>query len=424
MIQVNIALEIFALAITTLLLFCCVLELVRKKDTGTVLFTAMLGVNAVVLVSDIVTWVFAGREDLTTPLYVANFLVYSLGYVLTALYTAYIVHYIRRKAKVWTPVVPVIAALCGIAVLLVALSLYNHMYFSFTDGIYVRGPLYWLSQVYPIALIVINIVIILLHEKSLGLHDTCAMLSYCLLPVIAMIIQLRVYGITLLYIATTLSLMIVYVMVHIEQGRRLEVQTRELTQANVAIMLSQIQPHFLYNSLSVIKELCRSDPALAEQVVMDFSNYLRGNLDSLSSKKPVLFTDELEHTRTFLELERLQYGDMLEVVYDIRETAFLLPTLSLQPLAENAVKYGMKERDRLTVTISSFREGEDYIVTVADDGAGFDPAAPLSPDRSHVGIANVKERLALQSNGRLEIESVKGHGTTVRLVIPSDRGTS
>lgn len=206
-----------------------------------------------------------------------------------------------------------------------------------------------------------------------------------------------------------------------------KMQENALKQSDVSIMLSQIQPHFLYNSLSAIRELCIEDPQMARKALEDFSAFLRGNMDSLRSTVPVPFARELEHVRHYLYLEQIRFGDDLKIEYDIQEEDFFLPTLTIQPIVENAVKYGVgNKEDGGTVCIETRREKNHIIITVRDDGIGFDvdeiDQIPVQKDgRTHIGLSNVKKRLETMVNARMTIHSRKESGTVVQIILDSDR---
>lgn len=196
----------------------------------------------------------------------------------------------------------------------------------------------------------------------------------------------------------------------------------ELYEAKVSLMVSQIQPHFLYNSLTSIAMMCTKDPKLAKTATINFADYLRGNMNSLKEKKPVPFNRELEHLKKYLMLEQMRFGDMLNIEYDIQCTDFSLPQLSVQPLVENAVKHGvgMKE-DGGTVTIATRETDDAYEVIISDDGVGFDTSDPPKDDgRSHVGMENVKHRLKDMCNADVIIESEIGKGTVSTIRIPKE----
>lgn len=203
----------------------------------------------------------------------------------------------------------------------------------------------------------------------------------------------------------------------VQRTRQLE---RELEQANMAVMISQIQPHFLYNALNTIKSLIRRNPKAAEEAVIDFSYYLRGNMDSLSHAEPIPFRTELEHIHHYCKIELLRFPDKLHLEYDIETDAFNVPPLSIQPLVENAIKHGVTKRpEGGTVNIHAYEDAENYIVSVEDDGVGFDPTVVLKKDgRSHVGLPNTCYRLESMLHAKVDIKSKIGIGTTVTVRIP------
>lgn len=205
-----------------------------------------------------------------------------------------------------------------------------------------------------------------------------------------------------------------------ENEKRMLALESELSQSRTAVMLSQIQPHFLYNALNTIMNLCYTSPDAAGKAVASFAKYLRGNLDSLSSRELIPFAQELEHLKNYLLLEQLRFPDV-RIVYDLRAGPFLLPPLSLQPLVENAIRHGVTKRESGgTVTIATAEDRGAWTVTVRDDGVGFDPAALPADGRSHVGISNTRERIAVLCGGTLTLESAPGQGAVATLTIPKE----
>lgn len=208
----------------------------------------------------------------------------------------------------------------------------------------------------------------------------------------------------------------------IAERNRLQV---ELQNSHISIMLSQIQPHFLYNTLNTIHYLCGKDAVTAQSAVSSFSDYLRNNLDSIDCNELILFDKELQHIQTYLELEKIRFGEELEIVYDIQTTSFLLPILTVQPLVENAVKHGTsKKRGGGSVTIST-KECENYFeIKVCDTGVGFDMQRFADDGKKHMGIANVRERLFMMCGGSLEIKSEVDKGTEATVLIPKKEGSN
>lgn len=193
----------------------------------------------------------------------------------------------------------------------------------------------------------------------------------------------------------------------------------ELQNSRVTTMISQIQPHFLYNVLTSICCLCDKNPKQAKTALIQFSEYLRTNLDSIKCRTLVSIDQELTHVRTYLNLEMMRFEDALNVEYDIGCSHFMLPPLTIQPLVENAVKHGLSRTEKNgTVKIIISQTKEDYEIRVVDNGVGFDVNHVADDGKQHVGIINVRQRLESMVNGSLKIESEIGTGTTATVSIP------
>lgn len=207
---------------------------------------------------------------------------------------------------------------------------------------------------------------------------------------------------------------------HYYMSLRNESLQRQLTEANAALMVSQIQPHFLYNALNTIKYLIRKNPQTAERAVIDFSYYLRGNMDSLSQKEPIPFASELDHIKHYCSIELLRFPDTLNIFYDIEDDNFFVPALSVQPIVENAIKHGVtKKPEGGSVTISAYSDEQFHYIKVEDDGLGFDPQNTVYTDgRSHIGLENIRKRFHSVLNAEVLIKSIPGAGTTVTVKIP------
>ena len=195
----------------------------------------------------------------------------------------------------------------------------------------------------------------------------------------------------------------------------------KLQESRISIMLSQIQPHFLYNTLNSIYQLCETNPMRARSMVNSFAEYLRNNLSSLEEPGLISFETELAHINTYLDIEKIRFEDTLEIEYDIQCVNFLLPVLTVQPIVENAVKHGTsKKRGGGTVTISTSESDEYYIITVSDTGCGFDTTQKKDDGKRHIGIENVRQRLLNMCGGSLTIESEIGVGTVATIRIPKE----
>ena len=193
----------------------------------------------------------------------------------------------------------------------------------------------------------------------------------------------------------------------------------ELTESRMSTMMSQIRPHFIYNTLGSIEQLCDIDPKKAGELVHDFAKYLRGNFGELDNPRPILMSQEMDHVHHYVSIENVRFPDMT-FTFEMNSDDFKIPALTIQPIVENAVKHGlMKLSKGGTIKVVCYETDENYCVSVEDDGVGFDTSVLLD-ERKHVGIRNIRGRLKAMVDGTLEIESAIGEGTKVLITIPKE----
>lgn len=239
------------------------------------------------------------------------------------------------------------------------------------------------------------------------------------LPLAALLLQLLCPGVSVLGPVCAGGLLLVTSSVQLRRERLLLEREAELVEARTETALSQIQPHFMYNTLTAIRHLCRTDPPRARQTIEGFSLYLRGNMESLQARGPIAFEDEMRHTQKYLELEQLRLGERLRVRTSIQSADFAIPALTVQTLVENAVRHGISKRESGgDLVIETRSDSTCNYVRVVDNGVGFDPSSPPDDGRAHVGIANARLRLEHMCQGSLLVESEPGHGTRATVVLP------
>lgn len=188
---------------------------------------------------------------------------------------------------------------------------FNGMYIYYDEtGLDQTGPLYLVSQALNVILPAMTMFLAFRYHDAIGWRDTWVWVLYGLIPVLSIPAQI-LWAVTPVCIATTVSLVLVYTLIHVEQVRKSAETERKLvekelalSESNNSLVLSQIQPHFLYNALTSIYHLCDVKPEVAKEAVSNFSKYLRGNLDSIKQKKMISFADELKHLQAYLALEK------------------------------------------------------------------------------------------------------------------------
>jgi sensor histidine kinase YesM len=222
--------------------------------------------------------------------------------------------------------------------------------------------------------------------------------------------------------------LIIMVMIYAKQNAQLQSSAIEaenlrlkIKEAETDLMLSQIKPHFIFNALTAILALIRTDPKKAESVVKSFSKYLRTNMVSIESKAPIPFEQELKHVKTYIELEQIRFQNRINVLFDIGIREFSVPPLTIQPLVENAIRHGIcKKKEGGTVLIKTYEENNYIYIEITDDGVGFN--TDILQEKNHsLGIKNVNFRLT-QINATLTIDSKQGSGTAIYVKIPAGKG--
>ena len=192
----------------------------------------------------------------------------------------------------------------------------------------------------------------------------------------------------------------------------------ELAHSRISTLMSQIHPHFIYNTLGSIEQLCELDPPKAAKLVNDFSKYLRGNFGELDNPKLIRVSKELKHTEYYISIEKVRFPD-IEFEAEMNCSDFSIPALTIQPIVENAVKHGiLKRQEGGRVRVRVYETDSSYFVSVKDNGVGFDVVE--LEKKNHVGLRNIRSRLEAMCGGVLHIESIIGVGTKITVEIPKE----
>ena len=202
---------------------------------------------------------------------------------------------------------------------------------------------------------------------------------------------------------------------------RLQEQEKLLMAARVEALASQINPHFLFNTLTSISSLIRSQPETARTLIVKLSGLLRRLLRS--QEHFVTLREELEAIDEYLDIESIRFGPKLHIEKSIDPDSLdvVMPSMLLQPLIENSIKHGLAPKiGEGRITIRSVRQNGHAIIDVIDNGVGVSPDHTTRVKTGGIGLRNVNERLRViyGANYQLQLDSVPGEGTCARIVIP------
>lgn len=283
------------------------------------------------------------------------------------------------------------------------------------DNQFFRGPLWALGLFPMVVILILNIVGVIKRRKKLSKKYFIGILVYLLPMTAAVTVHLFINVEIFVVFGMALFALIMFGLILSDNMEQYTKQQHEIAHQRANVMVLQMRPHFIYNTMTTIYYLCKQDADKAQQVTMDFTNYLRQNFNAIASEDAVPFTDELKHTQSYLAVEKAQHENTLFVQFDTPVTQFRLPPLTLQPLVENAVKHGMDPNaGPLTISVRTRQTDAGILITVEDDGKGFDPGDKTKP---HSVLDNIESRLKQQCGGTLTIASKPGK-TTVTIFIP------
>ena len=424
---INIAVELFGLFFC---LVCICISVLSPDRTGRHAAASddiqnLFVCDAFVMFSDSMAGIFRGKEGTAATLIThgGNFALYFCNYMLFGLMINLVTHMIpsgyekRFRRVAW-----------GFVAFEFVVLIWNvfsgKIYFIDEHNLYLRAEWFPLSQIVGIACVLIGMLYIIQFRKNARRRVLLIFMVFALLCATALIFQMFAYGIAWLNIAVLMGLVIIFVYNQMfiaeslaEKQRIIAEQALSLEQSRTQLIVSQIKPHFLFNTLTSIAQLCDDDPKSAKETTINFAKYLRKNMQTIEQTVPIPFEDELSHIKCYLDIEKVRFGDRLQIEYDVQMTDFKVPSLTVQPLIENAVKHGVVQKpEGGTVRLSTAETDDAYVIRVTDDGVGFDPDAPRS-EKSY-GIRNIETRLTQLCNAALTIKSKPGEGTEATVTIP------
>lgn len=388
---------------------------------------------AALLGSDALAWIYRGVAGNVGFLMVkiSNFLVFVLSDAMLFIFHGYICcclfggdKLIPEKQGKLYPLkrIMIVYIIAVIGVIMVVVSQFTNLYYYIdADNLYHRNTIYPLSLIIPLIGFLLDISLTFQFRKNISHEIYVSLMAYYLLIGAATLLTFVYYGISFINISICIAMILIFITSMIQQNNEMALKEKEAADLRISLMLSQIAPHFIYNSLTTIQGLCEKDPKMAKETVGEFARYLRGNLDSLNEENMIPFEKEIKHVESYLAIEKKRFGDKVKVKFNIEDEAFVIPPLTLQILVENAVKHGICKRDEGgTVTINVERKVDNIYITVKDDGVGFDVDKMMHDGGSHIGFSNARSRLKSMCGGSLMVESQVGVGTTAVIALPLD----
>ncbi|MCR4904036.1 MAG: histidine kinase [Butyrivibrio sp.] len=443
--MMHVAYETWAF-IFCLLSVVIVFVIKNSNDKLKLLIISIMLTAGLLNINEAMAYVYRGNTSFAGGIIVrvTNYLVFFCGYVLVMEFSSYINEMVyNRSGRYSIGLSRAVVVIELAAIILLTCSRIWKFYYDFDEqNRYYRLDNYWFLVLIGISGVMVLIVNILVNRKCFSPVQLIASLSFSLFPLFASILQISHYGISIYNIVLTASIVFLFMTYIINNGfelreaekkmdeeriRLLEKEV-ELNKEKVRLYHSQIQPHFIFNTLTMLRSYL-DEPQKAEEILNEFTDFLRGSIDMFSDNESIPLSKELVVVENYLALGKDRFGEKLTVNYDIRDKDFNVPPFSVQTLVENALVHGIRKKKggRGTISLRSYKEDDYHIIEVEDDGAGFDVGileegslheVDGNIQHKHIGINNTIKRLEIMSGGRMEIVSIPDKGTVVKIFIP------
>ena len=346
-------------------------------------------------------------------IYITEYLFFS---VLTLMPILLLLHRCSESIKNSVLFRTVVALWIIFLLIMVFAQFTDFIYYTEENNRYYRGPGYVLLLIPLIVIMILNIAAVFRRHKKLSKKYFIGLLVYLFTMTVAVVMHMLITVDMMVVFGIALCALTMFGFIISDNMEQYMRQQREIAHQRSSVMVLQMRPHFIYNTMMGIYYLCDQDPAKAKQVTLDFTSYLRKNFTAIASEEMIPFNDELEHTRAYLAVEQAQFEDSLFVSFDTPHTMFRVPPLTLQPIVENAVKHGMNEScDPIHISVVTRQTDLSSEIIVNDDGPGF---KPTDDDEPHIALNNIRQRLELMCGGTLEVAPREGGGTSVKVTIP------
>ena len=390
---------------------------------GSYKLIALMLNSVLLMVSDAMAWLFRGNpsEAAYYIVRIANFAAFFFGFLTMPLVAEYLTHIIKKRSGInglyWKYVEWVLFAIGSI---LLIINIFNEFIYTFDErNTYFRLSFGMLPGIIAFTGIVITLGVVFEYIGCLHTFEKIATIIYLVLPVLAVAVQLFRYGISFANLSLVVSALMLFFSFEVNHAQYYAEKERKLAEERIRLFNRQIQPHFMFNSLSVIKHLCRKSPDEAANTIDEFASYLRSSTDLMNADECVPIERELDMVKHYTYMQQKRFGDSIKYEFNIEDTQFKIPPFAVQTMVENAIEHGLRTHgvSNGLITVKTYKENNTHYVEISDNGCGFDTRILDDETQTeHIGIKNTKARLRLMCHGSLNIKSSsEGTAVTIRI---------
>jgi len=405
-----------------------VLTLMTATGKNIRLFDEMLGpegwyygllfVTGQGLFSDFICWTVQGIPQYALVNKLANTQFYLCSPAIVYVFWVYITKFVggletRKKRILWH----IQSCLLVVAVILIVLNWFYGFYFTIdVNGVYKRTDGSFLINIIP-SMVILLITTIEMLKSKVRKQEKISFLIFAVTPLLSYAAQIVFLGISVTFSIISISLLLVYISAQANRAR-------QLADLKVRMVQSQLQPHFVFNGMSSIRMLIKKDPDKAVAAMDHFMGYLRGTIDAYNNVDMFSIEAELKIVSDYLEIEQVRFGENIQYEIINESEGFMVPPLSIQPLVENAIKHGIRQRldGSGKVTINVYDKDAKHVIVIEDNGVGFDKKDKKPNDgHVHIGLDSTIRRFEYYLGGKVTVESEEGKGTKVVIVVPEKK---
>ena len=354
---------------------------------------------------------------------VSRFLSYVFGFMLMPLSAEYVSHVIYKRTKgyriYWNKVEWVIFSIG--TVLMIVNEFFPFIYTIGRDCTVMKYQYYHMT---PLIVVFVGLIMTLgvavAYMRYLTTMEKIALLLSFLLPLMGIILDIFFPDVSFVGLTAVISTIILIVSYEVSYVHHLIDKEKQMADARIRVVNMQMHPHFIFNTLSLIRHLCKHSPDEAMEAINEFSKVMRSTTNYLTSSDCISVEKELDLVKNYISIQKRRFDKGIKVEYEIQSTDFDIPPFSIQTVVENSIRYGLSngEVEDGMITIATSSNDKEYTVTISDNGVGFDTS--ILDDRSDsVGLNNTRQRVSVMCGGTVDVESCSGKGTRVIMKIPA-----
>ncbi len=360
----NISFDLFGMMICIIIYLTMFLD--KRNEVSMPYFICILLLEVLLLFWDIVGWLIDGKPSLYILNNALNYYLYISILLIIASYWLYLRELYKEHRREIAMMTNLIYISLAAGIVLILTNIFTGALFVIdpATSVYQRTDTFYLSSVAPVAMIVVSVAAILMFETNF--RRRIVLLIYILIPLAAMVVQSFLYGISLQYFAMMFSIVLMYANIYLERSTELIRNEAKMSKQRAAVMVSQIQPHFLYNALTAIMNI-KGNPPETRDAIAEFGHYLRKNLDSISQTNAIPVDREIGHLETYLNLRKLKYGDRIDVRMELDDTGFFIPPYTVKIIVERAVEMNVVHGTRnLKMDLRTESNDLEHVLVISD----------------------------------------------------------